>query len=101
MIVVNMKFPSSSTVVFEIVLGLVTFDVLPEELYGPVRDYLIEVPSDIVFYQHIAEAGFETGYILISAFLTFVFLILMVLGQIGDLITVKFFRKCRCCRNRV
>ena len=82
MSVIKMKFPSSSVELFEMILGLVTFDIIPEEFYEPIRDSIFTLPSDIFYYQQIQDAGIQTGYILIESFMTFVLLGVMILGFI-------------------
>jgi len=82
-------------------MALVTFDVIPEEVYSPLQEYLIDLQSDIVYHQQIANAGYESGFILISMFLVFLFQFLFFFKSFVEWIIVRYFKKVKCCRKRV
>ena len=48
----KVKLPANSREFFEKILGIVTFDIIPEEIYGPVQEYLLDdLPSDYFFHE--------------------------------------------------
>ena len=51
------------------VYKLVSFELLPEDTYGPVADEILQLPSDVAFSTEFVVFNTETGYILCNLFL--------------------------------
>jgi len=101
MILVDMKFPASSISVFSTIKSLVTFEVIPGDIYGPFQEQMIDLPSDKVFYEQMNQVGYESGYIIASMFLTFVFFAIFLIRIFSDFAIVKcvWFKKFKCCKS--
>lgn len=68
------KYPSSTTNMFEAIIKIVTFELVPEEYYEPLKEALLDLESDMPYANEYPFLQFETGFILSSMFTAFVIL---------------------------
>lgn len=55
MVVSKLKIPAVTNVLYEQILKLVTFDVIPEEYYTPFLESLFnDLPSDYIYQEQVA-----------------------------------------------
>ena len=55
MIISKVKLPGVTNELYEPILKIVTFDVVPESIYGPLQEYLFDdLPSDYIFHEKLA-----------------------------------------------
>ena len=54
---------------FGILIDLAAFDIVPEEYYEPVQQYLLPFKSDYAYSHGFVEIGYESGHMLQSMFL--------------------------------
>ena len=101
MILIDMKFPANTMQLFEDVKSLVSFEIVPGEVYGPLQELMIDLPSDKFYHEQANQVGYETGYIIGSMFLTFALLSLVILRLLIDKLVVKFLNKFKCCEKMV
>lgn len=102
MIICKVKFPSNSNAFFQQILSLVTFDIVPEEYYSPLRNWIFDdLPSDYFYHEQVAQAGFETGYIYVSMFFTFILITFFLLSVLLNFLIYNCFKSCKPCKNRV
>lgn len=96
MIVSKVKFPSNSMSFFGIILDFVTFDVVPEDMYQELQESVLnDLPGDMVYHEQVAQAGFETGYIFVSMFLTFIWLILFLVQLVFNFVMSHLLKLCK------
>ena len=67
----------------------------------PFITHLIKSLSDYIFNDQVAQAGFETGHILISMFLAFLFIALYLLKSLGNFVLVHACKNIGICKSRV
>ena len=76
------KYPSSTTNMFEAIITIVTFELVPEEYYEPLKELLLDLESDIPYASEYPFLQFETGFILNSMFTAFVILFLITVSYL-------------------
>jgi len=69
---VQVPFASNSLELFEMINGVVTFDIFPDELQEIFLNLLFDYPSDIPFNSRFSDLGYETSYCIASMFSAFV-----------------------------
>ena len=72
MIFLPVKFPPCTIDVFESVYKLISFEVIPGEITGPIQSAIIELPESRPFSPAFKQMGADTGYILSNMFLPLV-----------------------------
>lgn len=70
------RYPPCTTNMFEAIIKIVTFELIPESIYAPLQDLLLDLPSDIGYSDKFLFLGYETGYILSSMFMMTLIVIL-------------------------
>ena len=62
------KYPACITFFLGKLIKMVNFEVVPEELFNPVLEFVFPLESDITFSQDFNDMGYETGFALVSMF---------------------------------
>ena len=63
-----MIYPQCTTDLFEVLISLAAFDLVPEDYYQPVQEWLLPLPSDYGLTYAFIELEYETGYIMVTMF---------------------------------
>ena len=51
MVISKVRLPSVTNVLYEQILQIVTFEIVPEDFYAPLMDYLLDdLPSDYIYH---------------------------------------------------
>ena len=99
LIFLPIKFPSATVELFNHIYNLVTFDIVPEQIADPIRQFIINPPSDIIFAPTFSKMN-VSGYIVINMFLPLLFfviyLFLVVLHYINYNITKRIHCRSQC-----
>ena len=57
-------------------IELAAFDLIPEDYYQPVQEYILPIESDYGYSHSLIEIGYETGHILVTMFMKGLILVL-------------------------
>ena len=66
------KYPACTVNMFKAIIRMVTFELIPEFLYGPLKEMVLDMESDIPYSREYLFLGYETGFILDSMFTAFI-----------------------------
>ena len=102
MLLSKVKIPGVTSTLYEQILTIVSFEIIPESYYSPLLEYILDdLPSDYIFNDKVAQGGYETGYILVSMFLAFLFLSLYLLKAFGNFVLAHLCKNVGICKARV
>ena len=63
-----MIYPQCTSDLFEVLINLAAFDLVPEDYYQPIQEWLLPLPSDYGLTYSFIELEYETGYIMVTMF---------------------------------
>ena len=78
---------------FDIMIDLAAFDIVPEEYYVPIQEYLLPFESDYGYSHGFIEIGYESGHMLQTMFFLTFLVFLQFLYYIFFYGVYIFFKK--------
>ena len=62
-------YPQCVKDLFDVMIELAAFDIVPEDYYQPWQELILPFKSDYGYSHGLIELGYETGHILVTMFL--------------------------------
>lgn len=91
---INIMYPQCTSDLFETLINLAAFDLIPEDQYQPYQEWLLPFPSDYGLTYNLIELGYETGHIMVSMFFVLFLITLQILYYVFFLLIYKFTKNC-------
>ena len=93
MTMLNRVNPQCTIDLFEVFINLASFDLIPEDYYRPIQEWLLPFPSDYGPSYTLMELDYETGYIMVTMFFVLFLLALQSLKYIFFFLVYKISKK--------
>lgn len=93
MTLINIVYPQCTVDLFGTLINLASFDLIPEDYYQPVQEWMLPLPSDYGLSYNLIELGYETGYIMVGMFFILFLLALQSLSYLVFFLVYKVTKK--------